>query len=230
MNRLLVGLIFSTAAFAQTEWRSAIDDVLSQPPTTVGAQDIQRLEESLRFGARYLTARDPSDPEANRDLIRRISSYLAQVNLENRNPRTRFALRRANQALASIRTGLYSAQPDPPPPPPAPAQKPPAFDPHAPVIENVADADAAMVRELRTRYESAAVQAIGAWQAADSLRAGLLARGMALNPQMPASALRVQLYLETAADALRGREWEDARDNLTRAEYETQRLLKMMGR
>ena len=53
---------------------------------------------------------------------------------------------------------------------------------------------------------------------------------MALNPQMPASALRVQLYLETAADALRGREWEDARDNLTRAEYETQRLLKMMGR
>lgn len=235
MSRLTIALIFlPVMAFAQDaappdlqEWRAAIDDVLAQPPAAVGAQDLQRLEESLRFAGPYFAAPDPGVSDANRELMRRITAYLAQVNLQTGNPRTRFALRRASQALASLRLAVFAPQPTALAANPEPS---PSFDPRAPVIENVADADAPTVRELRSHYESVAAQATGAWQAADSLRARLAVRGMALNPQTASSALRIQLYLETAADAMRGHEWDDARDNITRAEYETQKLLRTMGR
>jgi hypothetical protein len=233
MSRLTIALIFlPVMAFAQDapdlqEWRTAIDDVLAQPPATVGAQDLQRLEESLRFAGPYFAAADSASLGINRELIRRIAAYLFQVNLQTRNPRTRFALRRANQALASLRLAVVAPQPAPPV---AKPQQPQSFDPRAPVVENVTEADAPTVRELRSRYESAAAQATGAWEAAGTLRASLAVRGMGLNPQMASSALRIQLYLETAADAMRGHEWDDARDNIARAEYETQKLLRTIGR
>jgi hypothetical protein len=252
MNQAAFICMFLLPAFAQDtgsgppavatpvsgEWRTGIDEVLAQPPAAVGTQDIQRLEEDLRLARPYFAAITPGDYEANREFIRRIYAYLAQVDTLTRNSRMRFALRRANQALVSIRlpgdapqpAAPVDGRPDRPAPPDRPASGEPPFDLRAPVVENVADADAPKVRELRMRYESAAAQAVGAWQATDSIRANLADRGMALNPQTTASVVRIRLFLETAADALREHQWDDARDNIERAEYETQKVLKTMGR
>jgi hypothetical protein len=243
MNQLRVALMvcgfaWCFSAFAQDashaalpEWRMAIDEVMAEPPGQAGPRDIQRLEEGLRFAVPYFSALDAAGYDANREWLRRISAYLAQAGLGTRNPRVRFAVRRANQALAALRAPVNIPQPAAPDIETAAKQEKPApFEPRAPVVENVTEADAALVRELRSHYESAAAEAAGAWQAAGSLQANLFARRMALNPQMAASAERVQLYLETAADALRGHDWEDARDNIDRAEYETRKLLKSMGR
>jgi hypothetical protein len=217
------------ASPAALEWRTGIDEVLAQPPAAVGTQDIQRLEEDLRLARPYFAAVTPGDYAANREFVRRIYAYLAQVDTLTRNPRMRFALRRANQALVSIRLPGDVPQPAAPVVNGPPDRQPP-FDLRAPVVENVADADAPKVRELRMRYESAAAQAVGAWQATDSIRANLADRGMALNPQTTASVVRIRLFLETAADALREHQWDDAGDNIERAEYETQKVLKTMGR
>jgi hypothetical protein len=231
-------LLLCAPLFSQedAQWRSALTELLSRPPGTATLQDLQRLEDNIRLATPYFGTLTPGDYEANRELIRRMTAYLAAMNLANRDPRMRFALRRANQALASLR---YAAPPafsaplgpmppaDPRPAPPTRAQAP--WELQAPDISNIPEADKAKARELQDRYESAAAQAATAWQSAEVLRQNLAAEGMALNTLTATSIARVQFYLETAADALREQDWEDAKVNLQRAEYETEKVFKTVG-
>jgi hypothetical protein len=50
----------------------------------------------------------------------------------------------------------------------------PAFELQAPDVENVNAEERPLVRELRNRYESAASEAVGAWQSVDTIRANLV--------------------------------------------------------
>jgi hypothetical protein len=233
----------------ETKWRSALTELLSRPPGAANLQDLQRFEENVRLATPYFGTLTPGDYDANRELIRRMTAYLAAMNAMGRDPRMRFALRRANQALLSLRYALppgLASQVGPPPasmyssgygggngaaearPAPARAQAPYAMQ--APEIPNVKEADKAKARDLQTRYESAAAQAATAWQSTEVLRQNLAAEGMALNTLTATSIARVQFYLETAADALREQDWEDARVNIERAEYETEKVFKTVGR
>ena len=229
------------SAFGQDtpQWRRDLMDLLARPPGSANLQDLQRFEENVRMATPYYGTLTPGDYEANRELIRRMTAYLAALNMMGRDPRMRFALRRANQALFSLRYALppgLSSQLEAPSPyggetrpaPPKPAQAP--YQLQAPDIPNVAEADKGTARELQNRYESAAARAATAWQSAEVLRQSLAAGGMTLNTLTATSITRVQLYLETAADALREQDWEDARVNIERAEYETEKVFKTVGR
>ncbi len=237
-------------AASEQQWRSALMGLLSRPAGTANLQDLQRFEENVRLGTPYFATLTPGDYAANRELIRRMTAYLAAMDAMGRDPRVRFALRRANQALLSLRYALppgLASQVGPPPAsmyssgygagngatearpaPPTRAQAP--YEMQAPEIPNVKEADKAKARDLQTRYESAAAQAATAWQSTEVLRQNLAAEGMALNTLTATSIARVQFYLETAADALREQDWEDARVNLERAEYETEKVFKTVGR
>lgn len=230
-------------AFCQDEapWRGALLDLLSRPAGTANVQDLQRFEENIRLATPYFATLasgdfNAGDFNANRELVRRLSLYLAALNNAGRDPRMRFALRRANQALFTLRNTLppaFSAQLGPLPSEPKPASPVRAQAPYemvAPEIPNVPEADKAKARDLENRYESAAAQAATAWQAAEVLRQNLAAEGMALNTLTATSIARVQFYLETAADALREQDWDDAKVNIQRAEYETEKVLKTVGR
>jgi hypothetical protein len=230
---LTVAALLCIPLFAQedAQWRGALAELMSRPPGAATLQDLQRFEENIRLATPYFGTLTPGDYQANRELIRRIATYLAAMNIANRDPRMRFALRRANQALVSLRYVMppaLSAQLGPLPAPTTRAQAP--YQLQAPDVSNVPEADKAKARELQDRYESAAANAATAWQSAEVLRQNLAAEGMALNTLTATSIARVQFYLETAADAIREQDWEDAKVNIQRAEYETEKVFKTVGR
>jgi hypothetical protein len=53
---------------------------------------------------------------------------------------------------------------------------------------------------------------------------------MTMNAQTATSVVRLQLYLELAAGALRARDWAEAKDNLEKTEYETEKVFRAVGR
>jgi hypothetical protein len=231
--------VFGQDTAAPPQWRGDLMELLARPPGAATPQDLQRFEENVRLATPYFGTLTPGDYEANRELIRRMTAYLAAMNMMGRDPRMRFALRRANQALLSLRYALppgLSSQMAPPlpydgaEPRPAPRAAQAPYELHAPDIPNVHAADKRTARDLQDRYESAAARAAIAWQSAEVLRQNLAAGGMTLNTLTATSIARVQLYLETAADALREQDWEDARVNIQRAEYETEKVLNTVGR
>jgi hypothetical protein len=124
----------------------------------------------------------------------------------------------------------------PSPPPAAPRNSPqaesaePPFTLRPPVAEGVPASQRAEMEQLRERYVNAAGNAVAAWQNAESLRRNLAAEGMSLNNALAAALSRMQLYLQLAASSLENREWADARQNLERAEYQTEKVLKSIGR
>ena len=231
----------SLLAQEEGEWRAALSQMLARPGGTATMQDLQRFEEYVRMATPYFGTLTPGDYEANRELVRRMYAYLATMSVASRDPRMRFALRRANQAVMSLRYALppaFASQvgpapmpepiPQPRPAPPSAAQAP--YELSAPDIPNLAEADKAKARDLQDRYESAAAHAATAWQSAEVLRQSLASDGMALNTSTATSVARIQFYLEAAADALREQDWEDAKINIQRAEYETDKVTKIVGR
>jgi hypothetical protein len=98
------------------------------------------------------------------------------------------------------------------------------------VVENVPAAQRATVDELRSRYETSAARAAAAWQNAELLRQNLAREGLALNTQTAASLARLQVYFGLAAGDLQERDWDEAKTNLERAEYETEKVFKTVGR
>jgi hypothetical protein len=222
-----------------TDWRRSFLALPGQPPATASVQDLDRLERDLRLAASYCLAVSPgdfgpADVEANREVARRVTSYLAAVNLMAQDPRMRAAYNRAFLAASALPCVASFAPAQPPdaaaPVPAATQAAPPPFTLQAPALENVPERDKRTARELQDRYESAAARAAAAWQSAETLRQNLAARGMALNTQTAASVARVQLFLGQSEEALRGHDWEEAGANLERAEAETEKILKTTGR
>jgi hypothetical protein len=151
----------------------------------------------------------------------------------------RMAAGRARRALRALPVGLALAAGFPvaqgndssqaPAPPPAPPAGPP-FAQQAPLIDNVSTAESSIASDLVSRYESSAARAAAAWENAEVLRQNLARQGMALNTQTAASVARLQLYFELAAGDLREHDWTEAGVNLERAEYETEKVFKTVGR
>ena len=114
---------------------------------------------------------------------------------------------------------------------PAPAQEyGPPFPLKAPELNGVQKADEGVSRELLQRYESASAQSASAWQSAETIRRNLGARGMLLNTGTAVALTRMNLYLQTAIAALQEHDWEYARLSLTRAEYMTEKVFRVVGR
>lgn len=208
-------------------WKSIEELVDRKPASMATVQDFRYFEP-------WFAALTPGDYESNRELVKRIASYIAAVEVVARDPQLRFVARGANRRMFALGIGRPAEsavhQTAPVGQADAGIAEPAPFQRQAPAIANVADADRQVAGELEARYEAAAAQATTAWQSAEIIRRNLRARGIELNVQTSVSLARARLYLETASDALRDQAWEEARLNIGRAEYETGKVYAVVGR
>jgi hypothetical protein len=106
----------------------------------------------------------------------------------------------------------------------------PPFTQEAPELENIPASDEETAGDLCSRYEFAAANAAAAWIAVDTLRQRLAVRGIGLDTEIESSVFRLPLYLDQTATELIRHHWQEARVKLERAEYETEKVLKSVGR
>ena len=163
-----------------------------------------------------------------------MAAYLATVEVLNHSPGMGTALGRAYRSVAALqwlvpRMGMALPSPAPAPEAPIPAPPAPAFALQAPDVAGVSAADRPMADDLAMRYELASGKAAVAWQAAGGLRRSLQAQGLTLNVLTETSLARMQVYFDLATAALKARHWAEARTNLERAEYETEKVRKTVG-
>ena len=192
------------------------------------------------MAAPYFAGFTPHDYEANRALVRRMATYLAAADYLNRDPRLRSALNDAYRSVAALQwMGIPNYQPYPgqhspsnpqPPTQQAIAPNQPRFALQAPLLDKVPTADQATADDLSNQYEMAATKASIAWKSANVIRQNLNAQQMTLNVQTETSLARLQLYFELATGALQSKDWAEAKTNIQRAEYETEKVLKTVGR
>jgi hypothetical protein len=241
-GRLSIGLsLICLSANAQgtaddSAWRRALMSLPDRPEANTSVQDADRFSQNVELAVPYFATLTPGDYEANRELVRRLWTYLSELDLmAARNPQMRLAAGRARRALGALPLGFLAAtgQPAQPrnsgPPPEPPAQGPP-FAQQAPHIENVSASERNIADELISRYETSAARAAAAWENAEVLRRNLAREGMSLNTQTAASVTRLQLYFGLAAGDLQEHDWTEAGVNLERAEYETEKVFKTVGR
>jgi hypothetical protein len=234
--RLFVSLLLCAAAYAQvpsSAWRQSFNGFLNRPPGSLSARDLQTLESQIALAGSYCVGLTPGDYEANRQLVRQMTTYLASVQVAAGDQPMNLSLRRLTRSLAAFPCafGVIPGQQQPPPaaapPPPAPGEPP--FAKTAPVLQGVPKADQDTVKDLRERYDMDASHAATAWKNAEVIRQGLVAKGMSLNAQTAASVDHLKLFLDQAADALREHKWDDALSSLQAVESETQKVNKTVG-
>lgn len=220
---------------ADPEWRRSLTSLSGRSPAEASARDVERIEENLRLAAPYFASLTPGDYEANRELVRRVTAYLAAVELQSHDPQMRALLGRSRRAVLALRLAIPipvpagGQEPEGTPPPPArPADAP--FSLQSPPLEGVSGGDKELAEELSARYESDAANATAAWVSAETLRRNLEARGMGLNTQTATAVTRLQLYCEQATAGLAKHDWAAARVSLERIEYETEKVLQTVGR
>jgi hypothetical protein len=229
----------STSASSSTDagWRRGLLGLPEQPASNTSVQDANQFAQNVELAVPYFATITPGDYEANRELIRRMWAYSAALDvMAGRNPQMRLAAGRARRALgawgygygAFVPGGVAAPEPAPAQPPPIPSGPP--FAVQAPSIEGISAADRSTADELRARYETSAARAAAAWQNADVLRQNLAREGLSLNTQTAASLARLQVYFGLAAGDLQERDWAEAKTNLERAEYETNKVFQTVGR
>lgn len=248
---LLVGLAVNgwpQALDGPTEstWRSMVMGLPEQPPANISADDVTRFQQSVMYAAPYFATLKPGDWEANRELARRMATYMMALGGMNRGPQFGRAVGRAGRAMGAMRMvapGFLSGYPmtfgpEPGPPmapgpPPAEMQpgqgQPPPFPLEPPAPREVAGADREVATDLTIRYRTSAGHAANAWKNAEDLRMRLEADGMTVNDDIAASVARLRMDLILAAEALGVHDWAEAQANLERADYETRRLEKSVG-
>lgn len=248
-------LVFAVFAAAQTpqsdDWRSALMELPEHP--TANLQDFNRFERQLTMAMPYFATLKPGDYEANREIVRRIIIYQAGLDMLYRNPQVsrdplmRSTIGRMRNVIGQMRSyGIFMSMgmqmggtPQPAPSEEMPkraaqsagaGRHEPPFALVAPRLDHVAPADSKIASELCALYDTNAARAAAAWQSAETLRTSLENQGMSLNTQTAASLSRLQLYFDSAATALRESDWAEARSNLERAGYETEKIFKTVGR
>jgi len=222
---------------AQPKWRQALLALPREPPASTSPQDVYRVERNLRLALPYLAAARLADYEANRELVRRVSIYLAGIQLLAQDREMRRALSRAQRTM-DLLPYLPSTTPFPegaPLPAPGPsayqgAESRPPFSLAAPVLPPLSGEAKASADSLSARYEGAAARALSAWQSAEQLRLSLASQGAVLNTQTAADVGRLEIYFNTASRELLAQNWAAAQTQLERAEYTTERILKVVGR
>jgi hypothetical protein len=83
--------------------------------------------------------------------------------------------------------------------------------------------------DVRVRFRSVSAQVHGARVLLDQLAGRLHAQGLELHPQNAATALKMQGFLEDAADLIASSEFDTATDALRRADYERGKLKGVTG-
>jgi len=83
--------------------------------------------------------------------------------------------------------------------------------------------------DVRGRFRSVASQVHAARLLLDELAARLQQQGLTLHPANAATALKMQGFLEDAADLIESKDFEQATDALRRADYERSRLKSVTG-
>jgi len=235
--RALLVLVACCAAWAQPGWRSALRGLPANPGRNTSVQDIDDFTRNVRLAAPYFAGLHPGDYEANREIMRQMLTYVTAVDaMRMSDPRMRSALSRAYLAIAALNFGQPGWAPPPPgadanQPPPASSQPtPPPFALTAPAIEGITAEDKETADDLTGRYANTARQAARAWKSADELRIRLEGQGMTLNDSTADSLAKMQLYFELATEDLRARDWPNAKTNIDRAGYETEKVFRTVGR
>jgi hypothetical protein len=213
-------------------WRQTFGGILNRLPGSLNVRDLQLLESQMAMSGAYCTGLTPGDYEANRQLVRQMVTYLATVQVATQDREMNASLGRLTRSLGAFPCAYalppqQQAQPGAPPPPPAPGEPP--FSKQAPALKNIAKADQEAANDLKERYESVASRAAVAWQNAEVVRRGLIAKGMNLNAQTAASVDHLKLFLDQATTALNAHDWKEAGEALDRTEYETQKVGKAVG-
>lgn len=233
--RYVIAFVFCVGAYSQvpaTHWRQTFGGFLNRPPGSVTARDLQQMETELALAGQYCTGLAPGDYEANRQLVHQMATYLAAIQVAAGDQQMNVSLRRLTHSLAAFPCAyaLPPGQHAPaaaPPPPPAPGEAP--FAKIAPVLQDIPKADQDTAKDLRERYAMDASHAATAWKNAETIRQGLVAKGMSLNAATAASVDHLKLFLAQAADALRDHKWDDALSSLQAVEAETQKVGKAVG-
>ena len=245
---LVLVLLLATSGFSQNsrppdaeqqpKWRRSLLNLPSAPPPNTRPQDLYRLERDMRAGLPYLRSAGSADYEANRELARRVATYLMGVQVLANDPQMRRALGRVQRTAGLLpyygmtNGAVGQQQPDLPPPVPMPdpGERKPPFSLGAPALPPLSGEAQTNAANLCTRYENAAARAMAAWQNAESLRLSLASQGAVLNSQTAADVARLEIYFTTATRNLQAQNWDGAQTQLERAEYTTERILKVVGR
>ena len=145
----------------------------------------------------------------------------------------RYALAYGTMAALDGRyIGRWETPQDLPADAPPPAQAPMALKPlELPTIDqaSLTPAQREAWVEVRGRFRSVASQVHAARLLLEELAARLQQQRLTLHPANAASALKMQGFLEDAADLIESKEFEMATDALRRAEYERGRLKGVTG-
>jgi hypothetical protein len=236
--RLVFTLLLSATIYAQvpsSAWRQTFSGYLSRPPGSWTESDLEQMEGVLALAGQGCVGLTPGEYEANRELVRQMTTYLGTVQVATSDARMRTSLRRLSRSLGSFRCAYafapgqqqQQAAAPPPPPPPPPGEVP--FTTSAPVLTNVPKADQDTAKELRERYSSDASRAAIAWKNADQVRRNLQVKGQSLNAGTAAAVDRLKLLLDEAAEALRDHKWDDALSSLQGVEATTQKVNSTVG-
>jgi hypothetical protein len=104
--RFAGGALLALSLIAQTgqrgDWRQMLENLPAQPGSNVRAQDVDRLRGAIEQGTPYLLAANSNDYEANREMVRRIITYLAALEAMARDPEMRYALARTYRSVADL--------------------------------------------------------------------------------------------------------------------------------
>jgi len=216
-----------------SNWRGSFRGLMNRRAGSLNARDLQMLETQLALAGQYCTGLTPGDYEANRTMVRQMMAYLATIQVAAGDEQMNLSLRRLRGSLLAFPCA-YPLPPGAPArgpavaPPPRAAGEPP-FSLEAPELKDLAKADQQAANELRERYASVASRAAAAWKNAETIRLGLVAKGMSLNADTQASVNHLKLFLDQASDALNQHDWTEAGAALDRCEYATQKVAKTVG-
>jgi len=260
---MIVALVASVPAFAQTSapatnaaptpsWRSSLSALPATPPANTSAQDIVQFERNMRMAASYLgtvnagsangTDTQTAQWEANRDMVRRMATYLYGLKVLSSDPKMRGAVNSAQRSFNSLGFAPYLAYPlasqgypdvnqnSQPAPQQQMRQALPPFSMNAPDLAGVSDADKDAAAELHGRYEADAARSAGVWGNAETLRQSLEMRGLGLNVEAATAMVRLPQQFRSAEADLRINDWDSARTHLEQAEAITEKLAKTVGR
>lgn len=214
-------------------WRGTFRGLMGRRPGTVNARDLQMLETQLALAGQYCVGLTPGDYEANRAMVRDMMAYLATIQVASGDEQMNLSMRRLRGSLAAFPCA-YALPPGAPPPGPAAAPPPraagePPFALQAPALTDVKKEDQETAKELRERYAGVASRAASTWKNAETIRLGLVAKGMSLNADTQASVDHLKLFLDQATEALNQHDWMEAGEALDRCEFATQKVAKTVG-
>ena len=235
------GAAGQTPRSTDPEWRRGLMGLPGRPSARATPADVAQFERYVLDATPYFVGLTPGDYEANRELVRRMVAYMAALDAMQLDPQSRLVLGRARRAMDAWRIPPAFLVPGPAaayPPPPVPgasvrAPLPPSEPPFAlspPDFGPIPEAGKSAAADLRERYQSVAAKAARAWKNADLMRRNLAAQGLSLNADASGALTRLPDCFDRAGQALIQHDWAEAQSNLDRADAESEKIFKSVGR